>query len=64
MCLSTNKTGWYSERARIHFDLVLGDALEDLDQQSGKNDGKVSELVVKVRDLNHRVADIRREQVY
>jgi hypothetical protein len=39
--------------------MVVGDAAEE----DGHHE-KLSELATRVRDMNHRVADIRREQAY
>ena len=61
ICFSTNNTGWFShEKARMYFDLATGDALTD----SQDANSKLSDLALRVRDLNHRVKDIRREQDY
>lgn len=63
ICFSTNNTGWFShEKARVHLDMVIGDSAEDED--SDRTHEKLSEMAMRVRDLNHRIADIRREQTY
>ncbi|KAI3647903.1 hypothetical protein MP228_008124 [Amoeboaphelidium protococcarum] len=67
ICLSTNRTGWFqNERAKIHFDLALGDAAQDESdlQQQDESHQKLSNIAFRVRELNHRIADIRREQAY
>ena len=40
---------------------MVGDAAMDEDKHQ---DAKISELAMRARDLNHRIADIRREQTY
>lgn len=45
---------------RFHLDMAIGETskIESTDK------GKIDEMVQKVRDLNSRLQDIRREQVF
>ena len=63
ICLSTNYTGgWFSSNThiRLYFDIVVGHAKPNVEQDRSH----VSQLVTKVRDLNQKLEDIRREQQY
>jgi p24 family protein alpha len=64
ICLSTNDpngSGWFSStHIRMHLDVVVGSTRPDVDHDRGH----VSELAAKVRDLNQKLEDIRREQQY
>ena len=42
--------------------MVIGDSAEDDD--SDRTHEKLSEMAMRVRDLNHRIVDIKREQSY
>jgi len=61
ICLSTNYTSWFSHtHIRMYLDIVVGTAKHDVEQDRTH----VSGLAAKVRDLNDRLEDIRREQQY
>lgn len=68
ICLSTSdKGGWFShDKARVYLDIVLGDSAMEINGVNGgsSHDEKLSEMAMRVRDLNHRIADIRREQSF
>jgi len=61
LCLSTNYTSWFSNtHIRLYLDIVVGTTKPDHEHDRGH----VSELAAKVRDLNMKLEDIRREQQY
>lgn len=62
ICLQSNYTGgWFSTpQIRMHLDVAVGEAKVD---EEGERE-HVKDLAAKVRDLNHRLADIRREQQF
>ena len=61
ICLSTNYTSWFSHtHIRLHLDIVVGSTKADVETDRTH----VSELANKVRDLNQKLEDIRREQQY
>jgi len=61
VCLSTNYTSWFSStHIRLHLDVVVGTTKPDFDHDRGH----ITELSAKVRDLNMKLEDIRREQQY
>jgi hypothetical protein len=61
ICLSTNHTSWFSHtHIRLYLDIVVGSTKPDLEQDRSH----VSELASKVRDLNQKLEEIRREQQY
>lgn len=62
ICLKSNYTGgWFSTtQVRMHLDIAVGEAKVD---EEGER-AHVKDLAEKVRDLNHRLADIRREQQF
>ncbi|KAF5331478.1 hypothetical protein D9758_015499 [Tetrapyrgos nigripes] len=61
ICLSTNYTSWFSStHIRLYLDIVVGSARVD----SEHDRTHVSELSGKIRDLNQKLEDIRREQQY
>ncbi|KAF8325928.1 emp24/gp25L/p24 family/GOLD-domain-containing protein [Amanita rubescens] len=61
ICLSTNYTSWFSHtHIRLHLDIVVGSTKPDVEQDRSH----VSELAAKVRDLNQKLEEIRREQQY
>ncbi|RUS22497.1 emp24/gp25L/p24 family/GOLD-domain-containing protein [Endogone sp. FLAS-F59071] len=61
ICLSSNNSAWFSSaRTRLHLDMDIGDptdATQDHKEALG-------DLAQRVRDLNTRVHEIRREQAY
>ncbi|KAG6889958.1 hypothetical protein C0992_003438 [Termitomyces sp. T32_za158] len=61
ICLSTNYTSWFSHtHIRLYLDIVVGTTKPDVEQDRTH----VSGLAAKVRDLNIKLEDIRREQQY
>ncbi|EJF64207.1 hypothetical protein DICSQDRAFT_144887 [Dichomitus squalens LYAD-421 SS1] len=62
ICLSSNYgTTWFSTtHIRLHLDIVVGKTKPDTEQDRSH----VSELSQKLRDLNMKLEDVRREQQY
>lgn len=62
ICLKSNYTGgWFSTpQVRMHLDIAVGEAKVD---EEGERE-HVKDLAGKVKDLNSRLADIRREQQF
>ncbi|ESK96436.1 membrane protein [Moniliophthora roreri MCA 2997] len=61
ICLSTNYTSWFSStHIRLYIDIIVGTTKADFEHDRSH----VSELAAKVRDLNQKLEDIRREQQY
>jgi hypothetical protein len=62
ICLRSNYTGgWFSTpQVRMHLDIAVGEAKVD---EEGEKE-HVKDLAGKVKDLNARLADIRREQQF
>ncbi|KAG9312980.1 hypothetical protein JVU11DRAFT_6418 [Chiua virens] len=61
ICLSTNYTSWWSStHIKLYLDIVVGKTKADVEHDRSH----VSELASKVRDLNQKLEDIRREQQY
>ncbi|KDQ61666.1 hypothetical protein JAAARDRAFT_150546 [Jaapia argillacea MUCL 33604] len=63
ICLSTNyTTSWFSSNThiRLYLDVVVGTSKPDLEHDRSH----VTELAQKIRDLNNKLEDIRREQQY
>ncbi|EPQ56371.1 hypothetical protein GLOTRDRAFT_115647 [Gloeophyllum trabeum ATCC 11539] len=63
ICLSTNySSSWFGSNThiRLYLDVVVGAVKPDLDRDRSH----ISELAAKVRDLNNKLEDIRREQQY
>lgn len=61
ICLSTNYTSWFSStHVKLYLDIIVGTVKPDIEQDRSH----VSELASKVRDLNQKLEDIRREQQY
>ncbi|KAG0368523.1 membrane protein [Gamsiella multidivaricata] len=62
ICLFASTSGWFSStKLRITFDMAITDIVEEFGDGP---EGAVSELVQRVRELSHKVGDIRREQMY
>ncbi|KAF9994576.1 emp24p/erv25p- protein [Entomortierella chlamydospora] len=62
ICLFTASAGWFSSsKIRVTLDLAIRDILDDPEDT---NEGTLSNLAQRVRELNHKVGDIRREQSY
>jgi len=61
ICLSTNYTSWFSHtHIRLYLDIVVGNTKPDYEHDRSH----VSSLASKVRDLNLKLEDVRREQQY
>ncbi|RDX54305.1 hypothetical protein OH76DRAFT_1479308 [Lentinus brumalis] len=62
ICLSSNYgTSWFaSTHIRLHLDIVIGSTKPDTEHDRSH----VSELSQKLRDLNQKLEDVRREQQY
>lgn len=62
ICLSTNYTsGWFSNtHIRLYLDIVVGSTRPDVEHDRSH----VSEVAGKIRDLNNKLEEIRREQQY
>uniref|UniRef100_A0A1D1XZ61 Transmembrane emp24 domain-containing protein 9 n=1 Tax=Anthurium amnicola TaxID=1678845 RepID=A0A1D1XZ61_9ARAE len=61
ICFRTNSSSWFSStQVRLHLDMAIGDTGSDDDPGADH----INDLSQRVRDLNHRIADIRREQNY
>ncbi|KAG6883031.1 hypothetical protein C0993_008231, partial [Termitomyces sp. T159_Od127] len=61
ICLATNYTSWFSHtHIRLYLDIVVGTTKPNVEQDRTH----VSGLAAKVRDLNLKLEDIRREQQY
>jgi hypothetical protein len=61
ICLSTNYTSWFSStHIRLYLDIVVGTTKPDLEHDRSH----ISEMAAKIRDLNQKLEDIRREQQY
>jgi hypothetical protein len=61
ICLSTNYSSWFSNtHLRMYLDIVVGSAKPDIEHDRSH----ISDLAAKVRDLNQKLEDIRREQQY
>ncbi|KAG0003426.1 emp24p/erv25p- protein [Modicella reniformis] len=62
ICLFTASAGWFSSsKIRLTLDLAIRDIM---DESSEIREGALSDLEQRVRELNHKVGDIRREQSY
>ncbi|KAF9111151.1 emp24p/erv25p- protein [Mortierella sp. AM989] len=62
ICLFASSSGWFSSsKIRLTLDLAVRDVMEDATEAS---EGTLSELSQRVRELIHKVGDIRREQTY
>ncbi|KAF9349947.1 emp24p/erv25p- protein [Mortierella sp. AD094] len=62
ICLYTSTSGWFSStKIRVTFDMEITDIM---DNESDTPDSALSDLALLVRELNHKVGDIRREQSY
>jgi len=61
ICLSTNYTSWFSNtHIRLYLDIVVGTTKPDTEHDRSH----ISQLAAKIRDLNLKLEDIRREQQY
>ncbi|KAF9198766.1 emp24p/erv25p- protein [Haplosporangium sp. Z 27] len=63
ICLFTASAGWFSSsKIRVTLDLALRDVLSEEDDSA--HEGALSDLAQRIRELNNKVGDIRREQSY
>ncbi|KAH7890760.1 emp24/gp25L/p24 family/GOLD-domain-containing protein [Phlebopus sp. FC_14] len=61
ICISTNYTSWWSStHIKLYLDIIVGNTKPDVEHDRSH----ISELASKVRDLNQKLEDIRREQQY
>lgn len=62
ICLSTNYTsGWFTSRhIKLYLDIVVGAAKADVEHDRSH----IGEVASKIRELNEKLSDIRREQQY
>ncbi|TPX53337.1 hypothetical protein SeMB42_g00841 [Synchytrium endobioticum] len=61
LCSSSNASSWFTmSRIKLHLDLTIGDD----EAAAAKPKEVISDLARRVRELNHRVAAVRREQQY
>ena len=62
ICLSTNFTaGWFTSRhIKLYIDIVVGASKPDVEHDRSH----IGEVASKIRELNDRLRDIRREQQY
>lgn len=61
ICLSTNYSSWFSStHIRLYLDLTVGTTKPDLEHDRNH----VTEVANRLRDLNNKLEDIRREQQY
>jgi p24 family protein alpha len=61
---STGQTGWLGGQALGGVKLTLDLAIGETSAIESEDKGKIQDIVQKVRDLNGRLQDIRREQVF
>ncbi|KAK9459424.1 emp24/gp25L/p24 family/GOLD-domain-containing protein [Lipomyces oligophaga] len=65
ICFQANSgnAGWFSRHTiRMHLDISFGDA--SMLSKDPRQTEKLSTLVEKVQELNHRLSDIKREQIF
>jgi hypothetical protein len=61
ICISTNYTSWWSStHIKLYLDIVVGTTKPDIESDRSH----IGELSSKLRDLNQKLEDIRREQQY
>lgn len=61
ICMQAKFDGRSAVQVRMHLDIVIGDAKPD---NSHKDKSHVNDLAQRVRDLNAKLRDIRKEQQY
>ncbi|KAF9953627.1 emp24p/erv25p- protein [Modicella reniformis] len=62
ICFFSSISGWFSStKVRFNLDMAVTDILEEMSGDTGE---AISDLERSVRELNHKVGDIRREQSY
>ncbi|KAI9202981.1 emp24/gp25L/p24 family/GOLD-domain-containing protein [Polychytrium aggregatum] len=63
LCFSQNSTTWFNSiKTRLYVELMFGDPTHKL--EDGKKDEKLNALTVRLREMNNRISNIRREQQY
>lgn len=61
ICISTNYTSWWSStHIKLYLDIVVGSTKPDIESDRTH----IGELSSKLRDLNQKLDEIRREQQY
>lgn len=61
ICISTNYTSWWSStHIKLYLDIVVGTTKPDIESDRTH----IGELSSKLRDLNQKLEDVRREQQY
>ncbi|KAJ8587321.1 hypothetical protein M405DRAFT_794354 [Rhizopogon salebrosus TDB-379] len=61
LCISTNYTSWFSStHIKFYLDIVVGSTKPDIESDRSH----IGELSSKLRDLNQKLEDVRREQQY
>ena len=62
ICLQTNYTsGWFSQtHIRLYLDIVVGSTKPDVEHDRSH----VGQVASKIRDLNNKLEEVRREQQY
>ncbi|KAG1876479.1 emp24/gp25L/p24 family/GOLD-domain-containing protein [Suillus subalutaceus] len=61
ICISTNYTSWWSStHIKLYLDIVVGSTKPDIESDRTH----IGELSSKLRDLNQKLEEIRREQQY
>jgi hypothetical protein len=61
ICISTNYTSWWSStHIKLYLDIVVGTTKPDIESDRTH----IGELSSKLRDLNQKLEEIRREQQY
>ncbi|KAF9560543.1 emp24p/erv25p- protein [Mortierella alpina] len=62
ICFTTSSAGWFSSpKIKLTLDMSIRDLQDDSPEASEES---LSDLALRVRELNHKVADMRREQLY
>lgn len=61
---STGQIGWFNGQALGGVKLTLDLAIGETSAIESEDKGKIQDIAQKVRDLNGRLQDIRREQVF
>ncbi|KXS16081.1 hypothetical protein M427DRAFT_55987 [Gonapodya prolifera JEL478] len=63
ICFGSNSSTWFTtSKVRLHIDITLGDSADSAASSQAKE--SVSEIAMRIRDLNFRINNIRREQQY
>jgi len=65
ICVMATTRNWFSkENTKLFFDMKFGDNVFDNTQKEDAEKEKLSTINMKIRDLNSKVASIKREQQY